>query len=136
MDRNLEHLARLVKQVQHRQHRSIDAALSQLNISLVQWDALRAIAGAPQASAHDLAVATFQTDQSFGTLAARLEARRLIMRRPGRGRRIAHRLTALGERTLAAADEIVHAVRASLYAPLSAADRRHLARMLTSIAGS
>ncbi len=136
MDRNLEQLARLVKQVQHRQHRSIDAALSPLGISLVQWDALRAIAAAPSASAHELALATFQTDQSFGTLAARLAARRLIVRRPGEGRRIAHRLTALGERTLAAADEIVSTVRASLYAPVSAADRRQLAHILTKIVGS
>ncbi len=136
MDRTLEQLARLVKQVQHRQHRAIDAALSPLDISLVQWDALRAIAAAPAASAHDLAVATFQTDQSFGTLAARLEARRFIVRRPGKGRRIAHRLTALGERTLAAADEVVCAVRMSLYAPVSAVDRQRLARILATITGS
>jgi len=50
----------------------------------------------PGASLHDLAVLTFQTDQAFGTLAARLEARGLIRRVNGPGRAIRPELTPEG----------------------------------------
>ena len=62
----------------------------------MQWDALRHLAENPDASLHDLAQLTFQTDQSFGALAARMIDRGLIERRPGPGRAIRHGLTAKG----------------------------------------
>src|ERR1043166_4841201 len=65
----LEVLGRAVKQVQYRHHRALDTALAGVNSALAQRDARRAIARDPGASAHALAVATFQSDQSFGTLA-------------------------------------------------------------------
>jgi hypothetical protein len=67
----LEDLGQAVKRLQHRHHRTVDARL-------VQRDALRAISRHPNASSHRLAQLTFQTDQSFGTLAVRLVARGLI----------------------------------------------------------
>ena len=72
MTTNLESLGQAIKQAQYRNHRTMDAALHEVGVSLVQWDALRAIDRMPSASGHDLAVATFQSDQAFGTLANRL----------------------------------------------------------------
>ncbi len=71
----------------------MDRRLREVGSSLPQWDALRAISRRPDSSAHALAEITFQTDQSFGTLANRLEARSLIERFKGPGRAIRHRLT-------------------------------------------
>src|ERR1019366_3578457 len=68
---------RLLKRAQWRNHRSADRALATVGTSLAQWDALRAISKSPDSSAHDLAIATFQSDQAFGTLANRLEAQGL-----------------------------------------------------------
>lgn len=130
MDSELERLGRLVKQAQHRQFRAIDTALNAIGTTLVQWDALRAIGAAPRASAHELALATFQTDQAFSTLAARLLAQELISRTSGTGRRIEHRLTAKGEKMLAAANIVADRVRAELYARTSKSDRRALIQVL------
>ena len=130
MDTELERLGRAIKQAQHRQHRTLDTALAEIGTTLVQWDGLRAIAATPGASAHELALATFQTDQAFGTLANRLEAQELIARRAGDGRRIEHRLTAKGDRTLAAGNVIADRVRTELFAPLPKTERRQLAQIL------
>ena len=135
MSTNLETLGRAVKRAQHRQHRAVDTALAVIDTSIVQWDALRAIDRAPGASAHDLALATFQSDQSFGTLANRLEARGLIKRQSGEGRRIEHHLTSAGERKLREANVITEQVRAELFAPLTQSDRRDLQRMLDRLLG-
>jgi DNA-binding MarR family transcriptional regulator len=133
MSTNLETLGRAVKRAQHRQHRAVDAALAVIDTSIVQWDALRAIDRAPGASAHDLALATFQSDQSFGTLANRLEARGLIKRQSGEGRRIEHHLTSAGERKLSEANVITEQVRAELFAPLTQSDRGDLQRILDKL---
>jgi DNA-binding MarR family transcriptional regulator len=85
-----------VKRLQMRHHRAITAALAPLDISLVQWDALRHLDQNPAASLHDLAQLTFQTDQSFGALAVRMVERGLIERVPGPGRAVRHRLTERG----------------------------------------
>jgi DNA-binding MarR family transcriptional regulator len=85
-----------VKRLQMRHHRAITAALAPLGISLIQWDALRHLDENPDASLHDLAQLTFQTDQSFGTLAVRMVDRELIERVPGPGRAVRHRLTEKG----------------------------------------
>ena len=133
MDHDLERLGRAVKQAQHRQFRALDTALSGIGVTVVQWDALRAIASSPGASAHQLALVSFQTDQAFGTLANRLEAQQLIVRTAGEGRRIEHRLSAKGERVLAEGNVIAERVRNELYARISKADRRTLAAILDRI---
>ena len=130
---DLEALGRNVKRAQHRQHRTLEAALAPIGTTVVQWDAMRAVAKNPDASAHDLALATFQTDQSFGTLANRLEAQGLIVRRPGVGRRIEHALTEAGERKLREASTIAETVRETLFAPLGEPDRRQLQRILDQL---
>lgn len=90
-----------VKRLQVKQHRAATEALRPLSVTLVQWDALRHLHAHPGASQHDLAVLTFQTDQAFGTLAARLEVRGLIRRTNGTGRAIRLQLTAEGEQVFA-----------------------------------
>ena len=61
MPRSLQDVGLAVKRLQARHHRALDARLSSLGISLVQWDALRHLARNPDASLHDLARLTFQS---------------------------------------------------------------------------
>ena len=123
-------LGRAIKQLQYRHHRALDAGLAVVGTTLAQWDALRAIARQPGASAHSLAVATFQSDQAFGTLANRLEVQGLIERRPGHGRQIEHHLTPSGIATLAAGYPIANDVLQTSFAGLSEEERATLLELL------
>jgi DNA-binding MarR family transcriptional regulator len=133
MASDLEALGQLIKRAQYRNHRSMDGALRPVGISLVQWDALRAVARQPHASGHDLAVATFQSDQAFGTLATRLQERGLITRAAGHGRRLEHSLTAAGEAALEAGQEVAAEILRELFTPLSEADRSTLEAALRKL---
>lgn len=126
----LQRLGLAVKQAQYLHHRTLDARLATIGSTLVQWDALRAIDRAPGESAHALAVVTFQSDQAFGTLAARLVSRGLVVRTPGRGRRIEHRLTAAGEKMLAAGHPIADEMLEASFADLDDAERVTLLELL------
>jgi DNA-binding MarR family transcriptional regulator len=119
-----------VKRLQHRHHRTMSQALAPLGLSLVQWDTLRHLARNPDASLHDLAVLTFQTDQSFGSLATRMADRGLIERIPGPGRPVRHRLTAEGERLLAAGQDLADGVLDTSFRNLSAAQLDQLGDLL------
>ena len=130
MTTNLESLGQAIKQAQYRNHRTMDAALREVGVSLVQWDALRAIDRMPSASGHDLAVATFQSDQAFGTLANRLVDRGLISRAAGRGRRIEHALTDSGREALREGHRVAENVLEELFAPLDEEQRATLERVL------
>ncbi|MFB8001621.1 MarR family winged helix-turn-helix transcriptional regulator [Nocardia sp. NPDC056000] len=130
---DLQALGRAIKQAQYRHHRALDTALTEVGSTLAQWDALRAIDRTPGSTARALAEETFQSEQSFGTLATRLLARDLIERAPGRGRAIEHRLTPEGERTLAAANRVADAVLAESFAALSAAERATLRGLLERV---
>lgn len=123
----------MVKRLQMRHHNAANAALADLGVSIVQWDALRHLHENPGVSLHALAQLTFQTDQSFGALAARLEARGLIERVPGRGRAVRHRLTAEGERVRQAGTEIVEGVLAESFSPLSDQQQRTFERLLRKL---
>src|ERR1700740_2096204 len=103
-------LGRAIKQLQYRHHRALDQRLRTAGTSLAQWDALRAISRRPNSSAHALAELTFQTDQSFGALAGRLERRGLIDRAAGPGRAIRHRLTPAGQAALRRGQQAVNQV--------------------------
>ncbi len=96
MAQRIREIGLSVKRLQMRHHRAITGALAPLGVSLVQWDALRHLDENPTASLHDLALLTFQTDQSFGALATRMVERGLIERVPGPGRAVRHRLTEKG----------------------------------------
>lgn len=130
---DLEALGQAIKRAQYRNHRTMDAALRDAGVSLVQWDALRAIDRMPDASGHDLAVATFQSDQAFGTLATRLVDRGLVTRTAGPGRRIGHTLTDDGRTALEHGHRIAETTLATLFAPLSEAERRTLADVLVKL---
>jgi len=130
---DLELLGRTIKQAQYRNHRAMDAALRDAGVTLVQWDALRAIERMPGASGHELAAATFQSDQAFGTLAQRMHARGLIVRSAGHGRRLDHTLTDAGRDALTAGRQIVATVLDTLFAPLGEPERAVLARILTTL---
>ena len=127
----VDELGRAVKQLQYRHHRGLDRRLREVGTSLAQWDALRAISRRPNASAHALAEVTFQSDQSFGSLAKRLRKRGLIDRVEGPGRAIRHRLTPAGEAMLkkghAAAAEVLEAS----FGPLSPRQRQDLYRLIS-----
>ncbi|MFZ6743707.1 MarR family winged helix-turn-helix transcriptional regulator [Undibacterium sp. JH2W] len=129
----IQQLGRAVKQTQYRQHRALENALAAAGTTLAQWDALRAIARTPGASSHDLAVATFQTDQAFGTLANRLVAQGLIERRAGEGRRIEHYLNKQGEHILANGNDLANQVLADKFAALNATEQKQLLKLLTRL---
>ena len=121
----------LVKRLQHRHHRALTTALADLGISLVQWDTLRHLHRRPDASLHDLAQLTFQTDQSFGSLATRMADRGLVERLPGPGRAIRHRLTEQGERLRAEGQKRADEVIAGSLAGLDDAEVDRLGELLT-----
>ncbi|HEY0754382.1 MAG TPA: MarR family transcriptional regulator [Ktedonobacteraceae bacterium] len=126
----LEELGQAVKRLQHRHHRTLDVRLAPLGITLVQWDALRAISRHPNVSGHRLAQLTFQTDQSFGTLASRLEAHGWIERLTGAGKAIRHRLTPSGEALLHEGHTTVHEILSASFLPLSPMERETLYDLL------
>ncbi|MEV0406574.1 MarR family winged helix-turn-helix transcriptional regulator [Actinoallomurus sp. NPDC050550] len=128
-------VALAVKRLQYRHHRALNRALAPLGLSLVQWDTLRHLHRQPDASLHDLAVLTFQTDQSFGSLAARMADRSLIERVPGPGRAVKHRLTEKGERLRAAGQDAVDAVFESSFPNLSAAQLDQIGELLDAALG-
>jgi DNA-binding MarR family transcriptional regulator len=124
---------RLLKRAQWRNHRSADRALATIGSSLAQWDALRAISESPDSSAHDLAIATFQSDQAFGTLANRLEAQGLIARASGKGRRVEHALTDEGRRMLEAGFEVTRGTSERAFSKLTATEIEQLRALLERV---
>ncbi|MFB9449975.1 MarR family transcriptional regulator [Dactylosporangium vinaceum] len=136
MTRAITEIGLAVKRLQIRHHREANAALAPLGVSLVQWDALRHLHRNPEASLHDLAQLTFQTDQSFGTLAARMIDRGLIERRPGPGRAIRHRLTDRGEAVRAQGQQLMTEVLERSFAALSPQELATFDALLVRLLGS
>lgn len=130
MESALQDMGLSVKRLQMQHHRAANAALAELGVSLVQWDALRHLDQNPGASLHDLAQLTFQTDQSFGALAARMEARGLIERVPGPGRAVRHRLTAKGAQLRQAGGQVVDRVLAESFGRLTSDQQATFDRLL------
>ena len=133
MSTQLENVALSIKKVQARHHRTLDRRLSQLGMSLVQWNALREIGRNPGASAHALSEFTFNSDQAFGTLATRLIRLGFISREPGKGRAIIHRLTPKGAKMCDAGHAILLEVLKHSFAPLTVPERKLLQTLLTKL---
>ena len=133
MATELTEIGRALKRAQYRHHLALDRALATIGTTIVQWDALRVINEAPGSSAHDLALATFQSDQAFGTLANRLVEKGLIERAAGSGRRIEHRLTPAGAVILGSGHEITGQVFSRSLAPLDSAERETLFLLLERV---
>ena len=129
-------VALAVKRLQYRHHRALSQALAPLGLSLVQWDTLRHLHRQPDASLHDLAVLTFQTDQSFGSLAVRMAERGLIERITGPGRAVRHKLTDEGARLRAEGQELVDGIAENSFSALSAAQLDQLGDLLDAALGS
>lgn len=130
MTLSLGEIGLAIKRLQVKNYRAATEALRPLEITLVQWDALRHLHNNPGASLHDLAVLTFQTDQAFGTLASRLENRGLICRVNGAGRAIRPELTEEGERVFAAGRTVTERVVSASFSPLDAKERAAFGEML------
>jgi DNA-binding MarR family transcriptional regulator len=128
-------VALAVKRLQHHHHRALSRTLAPLGLSLVQWDTLRHLHREPDSSLHDLAVLTFQTDQSFGSLAARMAERGLIERVPGPGRAVKHRLTAKGEQLRAEGQKAVNEVFKSSFHNLTPTQLQQLGDLLDAALG-
>lgn len=133
MSSALEPLGLLIKKLQYRHHRALEARLAPLGVSLVQWNALREIHRHPGSTQHQLAELTFNSDQAFGTLTTRLLRLGLVERRPGKGRATVHSLTEKGERLLREGRELVLEVLAESFAPLDEDERATLSRLLTKL---
>lgn len=124
-----------VKQLQWMHHRTANQRLRiQVGLSLAQWDVLRDLHREPGASLHDLAVQTFQTDQSMGELAKRMVDRGLLGRVDGPGRAVRHRLTSQGQAAYQAGSGIVDGVLAESIGTLTASEQISLHAMLTKAA--
>jgi DNA-binding MarR family transcriptional regulator len=133
MTRKLKDVGLSIKRVQHHNHREINKRLRVLGISLVQWDTLRHISQQPNASMHDLALLTFQSDQAFGTLAIRMQKQGLIMKNNGRGRVITISLTNKGIEFQHLGNDIVEKVLAETFAPLGESQLKTLDTLLFQI---
>ncbi len=123
-------LGRSIKQLQTLNHRRLETGLRAIDTTLAQWDALRAIASNPGASADALAEETYQTDQSFGTLATRLIAKGLVHRQAGVGRALVHTLTRKGGTVLEQGLAIARDTMAEAFADLAESERAQLLRLV------
>ena len=133
MPRDVGEIGLSVKRLQMRHHRTINDRLGPLGISIVQWDALRHLHENPEASLHDLAQLTFQTDQSFGTLAARMIDRGFIERVPGPGRAVRHRLTDKGDDLRQRAGEIVRQTLTESFSTLTDEELQTFGELLARV---
>jgi len=131
MDQDLGQIGSAIKRLQVRHQRRTDELLAPMGISIAQWDALRHLRENPDASLHELAQLTFQTDQAFGALAARMGDRGLIQRRMEPGRAVRHRLTEKGEQLEAEARAILNEVLSKSLSPLTKEQLEQFAGLLT-----
>ena len=130
MTPSLQQLGLAVKRLQWQHHREMNRRLAPLGLSLVQWDTLRHLHENPDASLHELAELTFQTDQSMGELAKRMVDRGYIERVQGAGRRVRHRLTPVGDELRRAGGEVADGVLTESLGQLSADERETLYQLL------
>lgn len=131
MDQDLGQIGSAIKRLQVRHQRRTDELLAPMGISIAQWDALRHLRENPDASLHELAQLTFQTDQAFGALAARMGDRGLIQRRMEPGRAVRHRLTEKGEQLEEEARAILNEVLSKSLSPLTKEQLEQFAGLLT-----
>ena len=131
MPASLQEVGLAVKRLQWRHHRTANARLAGVGLSLVQWDVLRHLHERPEASLHELAQLTFQTDQSMGALAGRMVDRGLLERVDGPGRAVRHRLTARGEEVRSAGSDVLDVVLEESFGALDPAQLHQLHALLT-----
>lgn len=131
MTPSLQEVGLAVKRLQWCHHRAANARLAELGLSLVQWDVLRHLDQQPDASLHDLAVLTFQTDQSMGALATRMVRGGLLVRVHGPGRAVRHRLTDRGDDVRRAGSDLMDVVLRESFGALTPQQVDQLHQLLT-----
>jgi DNA-binding MarR family transcriptional regulator len=136
MTSSLQEVGLAVKRLQWRHHRTANTRLAGVGLSLVQWDVLRHLDARPDASLHDLAVLTFQTDQSMGALAGRMVDRGLLVRAEGPGRAVRHRLTERGEEARRAGSGVLDGVLRESLGALAPEQLDELHALLTLAIGT
>lgn len=129
-------VAVLLRRAQLRKQTACEAELSKIGTTLPQWGMLHAIIANPGASTHALALFTGQSDQSAGSVVARLEQRELIERHPGPGKAIRHGITPAGAELAEACEVAVQGVMARLIAGIDDEDLRSLRTSLEHIAAA
>ena len=135
MNPSLQDVGLAVKRLQWRHHREANKRLAPLGLSLAQWDVLRHLDARPDASLHDLATLTFQTDQSMGTLTTRMIERGLLERRSEAGRAVKHQVTIRGDRARREGSDAVDDLMANTIGRLSKPDLATLHRLLLAAGG-
>lgn len=120
----------LLRQVHQRKHQAIDAALAPRGTSMSQYVVLLTIAEHPDASSHEVAVRTAQTDQSMGAMLRRLVDDGLVERTHGNGRIFRHRLSARGRDLVESCEDPVRTALAEAFSPLSAEEVAQLRELL------
>jgi DNA-binding MarR family transcriptional regulator len=131
----LQDVGLAVKRLQWRHHRDANTRLGAIGLSLPQWDVLRHLQANPDASLHQLAVLTFQTDQSMGTLATRMVDRGLLERVVGPGRAVRHRLTPAGQQLWQEGSKLVDGVLGDSLGRFNDAELSTLHALLVKAAG-
>ncbi|HTW82990.1 MAG TPA: MarR family transcriptional regulator [Candidatus Sulfotelmatobacter sp.] len=110
-------------------------ALSTSDLTPMQYAALTAIRAHPEIDATRLSRLIVFDKSTLGSVLERLEAKQLIWReaspRDRRAKRL--RITPAGTRLIERADPIVDRVEADFLAPLPAADRTRLVRLLRRV---
>jgi DNA-binding MarR family transcriptional regulator len=130
MTSSLQDVGLAVKRLQWRHHREANTRLAALGLSLAQWDVLRHLHDQPEASLHTLALLTFQTDQSMGSLATRMIDRGLLRRLNGPGRAVRHEITDVGEDVREKGSGILDEVLEETVGQLSDRERATLEKLL------
>jgi DNA-binding MarR family transcriptional regulator len=134
MTPSLQDVGLAVKRLQWLHHREANKRLAPAGLSLAQWDVLRHLHERPDSSLHALAVLTFQTDQSMGSLAARMIDRGLLERVDGPGRAVRHRLTAAGREAREEGARVIDGVLGESLGRLSRTELATLHEMLVKAA--
>jgi DNA-binding MarR family transcriptional regulator len=111
----------------------LGTALEPHGLTLAEYTALSVLAGRGGLSNAQLARRALISPQAMNEVLARLEARRLVRRRPGVGRARPAELTTQGRRLLSAADTSVDAVERVMLTGLPREDRARLAEVLDLI---
>jgi len=112
--------------------RRLADALEPHGLTPPEYTALSVLHGRSGLSNAQLARRSLITPQATNEVLSRLEARKLVRRRadPAHGRIRPAELTSAGARLLADADCVVDAIEREMLDDLSAADRRHLSKLL------
>lgn len=111
----------LLWQLHHHMHRSVEAALTELRLTLPQFAALTHLYGEPGLSSADLARLLHLTPQAVSLLISRLEGAGYVTRAAAKvGRSQPLKVTAAGRRALASAKPAVASASRKVFGPLDA----------------